>query len=172
MNQTVIIVIAAVVVILALLLFLVTRRKQRVTFQDRAPAPRPAMPAATPAPSIGGDVVDASEAAVVASGVPLAAVEAARAFEPPVGEDAMPVGGDTLTLIKGLGPKAAARLAALGITRFDQIAGWSEAGVATIDAQMGVFKGRIARDRWVEQAQLLATGDTAGFETEFGKLGG
>lgn len=166
MNQTVIIVAAAVVVILALLLLLLRSRKQRVTFEDRTPAPR-VVPLA-----LVQDAVDPSEAAAVASGVPLAAVEAARAFEPPVGEDATPVGGDTLTLIKGLGPKAAARLGELGITRFDQIAGWSEAGVATIDAQMGAFKGRIVRDRWVEQAQLLAAGDTVRFETAFGKIGG
>jgi predicted flap endonuclease-1-like 5' DNA nuclease len=43
--------------------------------------------------------------------------------------------------------------------------------VAAIDARMGAFKGRIARDRWVEQARLLASGDTEAFEAEFGKLG-
>ena len=36
---------------------------------------------------------------------------------------------------------------------------------------MGAFKGRITRDRWVEQARYLAAGDIAGFEVTFGKLG-
>jgi predicted flap endonuclease-1-like 5' DNA nuclease len=37
---------------------------------------------------------------------------------------------------------------------------------------MGAFKGRIAKDRWIEQAKLLSKGDTAAFEAEFGALGG
>ena len=78
---------------------------------------------------------------------------------------------DALTRMKGLGPKAEALLNGLGVARYDQIAVWSEADVARIDAHMGNFKGRIARDRWVEQARYLAEGDTAGFEERFGKLG-
>ena len=79
---------------------------------------------------------------------------------------------DPLTTIKGLGPRAAAQLNALGITRYDQLAALSGATLDAIDAQMGTFRGRIARDRWVEQAGHLAAGDTAGFEAKFGKLGG
>jgi predicted flap endonuclease-1-like 5' DNA nuclease len=74
--------------------------------------------------------------------------------------------------MKGLGPKAQATLAELGVTRFDQIAAWSDADVARIDAGMGAFKGRIVRDRWVEQARYLAADDVTGFEAVFGKLGG
>ena len=77
---------------------------------------------------------------------------------------------DDLALIKGVGPKLVALLGALGITRFAQIAAWSEADIAEIDAQLGTFAGRIERDSWVEQCQLLAAGDTAGFEGKFGKL--
>jgi hypothetical protein len=29
----------------------------------------------------------------------------------------------------------------------------------------------MARDRWIEQAKLLAAGETAAYEGEFGKLG-
>ena len=78
--------------------------------------------------------------------------------------------GDDLTRIKGLGPKLKARLAELGITSFAQIAAWSEADIATIDAQLGSFAGRSTRDRWVEQAGFLASGDVAGYEAQFGKL--
>jgi predicted flap endonuclease-1-like 5' DNA nuclease len=78
---------------------------------------------------------------------------------------------DPLTRMKGLGPKAEVALNGLGITRYDQIAAWTDADVARVDAQMGAFKGRIARDRWVEQARYLSTGDIAGFEATFGKLG-
>jgi predicted flap endonuclease-1-like 5' DNA nuclease len=78
---------------------------------------------------------------------------------------------DPLTRMKGLGPKAEAALNGLGYTRYDQIAAWDDNDVARIDAQMGPFKGRIVRDRWVEQARYLAADDTAGFEAVFGKLG-
>ena len=58
----------------------------------------------------------------------------------------------------------------LGVTRFDQIAGWSEGDVARIDSQLGTFQGRIARDSWVEQARYLSAGDVSGFEARFGKV--
>ncbi|MDB5737458.1 MAG: hypothetical protein JWO65_1126 [Sphingomonas bacterium] len=84
----------------------------------------------------------------------------------------MPDGpADPLTRMKGLGPKAEAVLNGLGVTHYAQIAAWREDDVARIDAQMGAFKGRIVRDRWVEQAGYLAAGDIAGFEAVFGKLG-
>ena len=35
---------------------------------------------------------------------------------------------------------------------------------------MGPFTGRMARDRWIEQARLLSAGDQAGFEAKFGRL--
>jgi predicted flap endonuclease-1-like 5' DNA nuclease len=78
--------------------------------------------------------------------------------------------GDDLTRIKGLGPKLALQLRELGITRFAQIAGWNEAEVDRIDAQLGRFQGRIRRDDWRSQASLLAAGDTAGYQAKFGKL--
>lgn len=78
---------------------------------------------------------------------------------------------DQLTRMKGVGPKVAALLSDNGITRFDQIAALSDAEAASLDAKLGAFKGRIARDQWIEQARLLAAGDTAGYEAKFGKLG-
>jgi len=78
--------------------------------------------------------------------------------------------GDDLTRIKGLGPKIRTLLASLGVTRFDQIAAWTEQDVAAIDAKLGAFAGRPTRDNWVEQAKLLAAGDTGAFEAKFGKV--
>ena len=79
---------------------------------------------------------------------------------------------DPLTTLKGLGPKAAARLNELGITRYDQLAALSAGEAGRVDSQMGAFQGRMLRDRWIEQAGHLATGDVAGFEAKFGKIGG
>jgi predicted flap endonuclease-1-like 5' DNA nuclease len=79
-------------------------------------------------------------------------------------------GGDDLARIKGVGPKLVTLLGQLGVTSFAEIAVWSEAEINRIDAQLGVFAGRIRRDNWVEQCQFLAAGDAAGFEDKFGKL--
>ncbi len=73
--------------------------------------------------------------------------------------------------LKGIGPKFADRLKGAGITRIDQIAGWSGADVEVIDGQMGDFRGRIASDRLVEQAKLITDGRYTEYETLFGKLG-
>lgn len=78
---------------------------------------------------------------------------------------------DDLRRIKGLGPKVAAKLGAIGITRFDQLAALDAEGQAALDAQLGAFAGRMARDRWIEQASLLAQDDIAAFEAQFGKIG-
>jgi predicted flap endonuclease-1-like 5' DNA nuclease len=73
--------------------------------------------------------------------------------------------------LKGVGAKFAEKLRSAGITRIDQIAGWSGADVPVIDAQMGDFRGRIEGDRLVEQAVLLTQGRYTEYETLFGKLG-
>lgn len=80
--------------------------------------------------------------------------------------------GDTLTQIKGLGPKASAGLAEMGVKRFEQIASWTAGDIETVGARLGgTFAQRIERDRWVEQAGLLAEGNIEAFEAKFGKLG-
>ena len=60
-------------------------------------------------------------------------------------------------------------LAEQGVTRFEQIAAWTDEDVARVDATLGRFAGRIERDQWVEQAKLLAAGDNAGFTDRFGQ---
>jgi predicted flap endonuclease-1-like 5' DNA nuclease len=75
-----------------------------------------------------------------------------------------------LAHLKGVGTKFGEKLAAAGITRIDQIAGWSSADSSVIDAQMGDFQGRIEGDRLVEQAKLLSEGRVTEYETVFGKL--
>ena len=79
------------------------------------------------------------------------------------GEPARPAGletpregkGDDLKRIAGIGPKLEMTLNDLGIFHFDQIAAWSENEVRWIDDYLR-FRGRVARDRWIEQAQELA----------------
>ena len=79
---------------------------------------------------------------------------------------------DDLRRLKGVGPKLAAQLNEIGITRYDQLARLTPNEAALLDERMGAFRGRLDRDRLVEQAAYLERGDTDGFEAQFGKLGG
>ena len=113
----------------------------------------------------------------VASGAAAAVEDIADQF---LGIEAHPaptdvVGGpapatDDLQMMKGVGPKLAALLAAEGITRFWQIAALTPDDLARLDAHLGAFKGRLVRDRIVRQAAYLSEGDRAGYEREFGRL--
>jgi NADH-quinone oxidoreductase subunit E len=71
-----------------------------------------------------------------------------------------PEGGkaDELELIWGVGPKLAQLLNKLGVFHFSQIASWNEMNLRWIDQNLGAFKGRAVRDKWIEQAAKLATG--------------
>ena len=77
-----------------------------------------------------------------------------------------PIGGvaDNLTRIKGIGSKINGILNDLGIYHFTQIAAWTEKDIAEVDEKLK-FKGRIVREKWVEQAKVLAEGG----ETEFSR---
>lgn len=62
---------------------------------------------------------------------------------------------DDLQEIEGIGPALEKLVNALGFYHFDQIASWTEADIATVDTEMKTFKGRITRDKWVEQAKII-----------------
>jgi len=71
---------------------------------------------------------------------------------------------DDLKLISGVGPKLEGVLNDLGVYHFWQIARWTQREVAWVDDYLS-FKGRINRDKWIDQAKVLADGG----ETEFSK---
>ena len=106
---------------------------------------------------------------------PKAKAEKAKAQPAPKAKAAKPAPvssiPENLELIKGLGPKVNTLLKGLGVTSFAQVASWTAADVSEIDAQLGAFAGRITRDNWIDQAQLLAAGDVVGFEQKYGALG-
>lgn len=123
-------------------------------------------------------LIDAAPAVVKPAPEPVAAVaQPAPAPAPqPVPAPAAPpapapAAADDLARIKGVGPKLVALLGELGVTSYAQIAAWTDADVARIDAQLGRFAGRITRDQWIEQAKMLAAGDEAGFTERFGRNG-
>ncbi|MFN3993400.1 MAG: NADH:ubiquinone oxidoreductase [Tabrizicola flagellatus] len=68
-----------------------------------------------------------------------------------------PRGGkaDDLKEIEGIGPAMEKLVNELGFYHFAQIASWSEADVAWVDANLKGFKGRVTRDKWVAQAKII-----------------
>lgn len=62
---------------------------------------------------------------------------------------------DDLKKLSGVGPKLESLLHENGVYHFDQIAGWTDAEVEWMDAQLS-FKGRISRENWIEQAKTFA----------------
>ena len=89
---------------------------------------------------------------------------------PVIAPPAMSPARDDLSKIKGLGPKLQTLLPTLSLSTYAQIAALTEADLVDLDAKLGPFAGRPARDGWVEQAKYLAAGDVAGFEARFGKV--
>ncbi len=62
---------------------------------------------------------------------------------------------DDLTKLVGIGPKLAASLADLGVTKFSQIAAWTPDELSSYD-QLLNLKGRAEREAWIAQAQRFA----------------
>ena len=60
-----------------------------------------------------------------------------------------------LLRIRGIGPKYARALDALGLGSIASIAALSGADVQRIEQQLRIRNGRIQREQWVEQAQVL-----------------
>ena len=154
--------------ILTGVIFLLAGRKKSV---DVAPVERPVeveQRDVTPPPAVAAAVAAEPVVAPVAEPAPVAApaVPAPTTASPAVAS----ASGDDLLKLKGVGPKLNALLIELGVTRYAQIAGWSDADIAAIDAKLGNFKGRPVRDQWIDQAKYLAAGDQAGFEAKYGKL--
>lgn len=160
MSNTTLIIAAIIAVLAVVGLFLLVRKPtQRVSLSEPAPLPRAATPPAT-ARAEGHGLTDSAAAAVLDVSGQM------------IGIDAHPdLPADDLTRIKGLGPKAQAVLNGIGIRNYAQLADLDPAQAAEVDARLGAFKGRIFRDRWIDQARYLENDDKTGFEAEFGKLG-
>ncbi len=142
------------------------------TLTGAVPAPEPAAPAPEPVikapidPVTEALVLAPVDAAAAADTVTEAALDNAEtvtaeaqatleAAAEPVAEAAKST-ADDLTLLVGIGPKLAASLADLGVTRFEQIAGWSADDLADFDARLNL-RGRAERDAWIAQAKRLAS---------------
>ena len=102
-------------------------------------------------------------AQLVASATTLAPTSAATAatavgVKPPL--LAAPRNGqrDDLSLLWGVAEKLEERMNKMGIWHFDQIAAWSPDHVKWFEFEVEGFKGRVERDKWIEQCKKLAVG--------------
>ena len=145
------------VVAIAVICWGAIQKRRRSISQSHAEERQAEMEAAAPAEAVPAETDPVA--------VPVAA--------PPVASEPSPSFGESipLTRLKGLGPKAAALLVERGIADVSALARLSDQRAIELDADLGAFSGRLSKDRWVEQAKLLAAGDTASYEKQFGKLG-
>lgn len=105
-----------------------------------AAKPQPAPPAASPAPEV---------SAPSAKAAPAAPAQASA---------------DLLQRIRGIDGSVERLLIGEGVRQYRQIAGWTSNDVARFDALLGM-PGRIGRENWIEQAQILA----GGAQTQFAR---
>jgi predicted flap endonuclease-1-like 5' DNA nuclease len=98
---------------------------------------------------------------------PAAPVDVSIASIPVPGATSGPVRGaapDDLKRIRGISLVIEKKLARMGVASYAQIAAWSRSDIERISESLGV-KGNIERERWIEQAQILAGGG----QTDFSK---
>ncbi|MEJ1161401.1 NADH-quinone oxidoreductase subunit NuoE [Prosthecomicrobium sp. N25] len=122
-----------------------------------AEAPAPAAPA--PAPAAKAEEKPAAPAPAPEKPAAAPAETVADEFKPEMltgpraGAEA-----DDLKLIWGVGPKLEAMLHSMGVWHFDQIAAWTDMNLKWVDQNLGAFRGRAVRDKWIDQAKKLASG--------------
>lgn len=75
---------------------------------------------------------------------------------------------DDLKRIKGVGRQNEARLNAIGVMTFAQVAKWTKKEQAEIGERLA-FPGRIEREEWVKQAGILAKGGETAFSKRVAK---
>jgi predicted flap endonuclease-1-like 5' DNA nuclease len=77
-----------------------------------------------------------------------------------------PAAHDNLLRISGIDAEVEKLLTSQGVTRYSQIAHWSPADVERFDKQIG-SAGRIGRENWIEQAQILSRGGDTKFSLNY-----
>ncbi|KAA3452075.1 proton-conducting membrane transporter [Mesorhizobium sp. SARCC-RB16n] len=114
----------------------------------------------------------ASKPAVAGSATKSAAAPRAAATKTAAPAAAKPASAkpDNLRRLIGIGPVNEKLLKGQGVTSFAQIAAWTAADIERIEHALQ-FGGRVERERWVEQAKLLAAGNEAEFAKQFPTAG-
>jgi predicted flap endonuclease-1-like 5' DNA nuclease len=93
----------------------------------------------------------------------------AQLLSTPAAPSKTPVPDDLRKMI-GIGPVNERLLHKAGVMTFAQIAAWTAADIKRIE-EILQFDGRIERERWIEQAKLLAAGNEKEFLRRFPSAG-
>jgi len=93
--------------------------------------------------------------------------QAAETAEPATSSRPATVGTpDDLQRIRGINMEVEALLNRQGVTRYSQISSWSRVDTGRFDGLLGQ-DGRIARENWIEQAQILARGGDTSYSRDY-----
>ena len=133
----------------------------------KGPEPTPAAP--PPAPQPASAPLAAVAPADVATRAAFA-VEAPRADAVPMRPQAQS-GQDNLQRIGHIDAAIAQALNVQGVARYAHIAQWSPADVDRFDKLLGAG-GRISRENWIEQAQILSRGGDTAFSRNYDRQHG
>ncbi|WP_217572356.1 proton-conducting membrane transporter [Mesorhizobium sp. GbtcB19] len=147
---------------------------------DKAATPAPAALMSTPAAATSATTKSAAAKKPAAAKTATAAKPAAKAAAlkkaaaPAAKKASAPKAAtgkaDNLRRLIGIGPVNERLLKGQGVTTYAQIAAWTEADIKRVEEVLN-FDGRIAREKWIEQAKLLAAGDEAEFARQFPTAG-
>ncbi|MEI8702685.1 MAG: proton-conducting membrane transporter [Mesorhizobium sp.] len=126
---------------------------------------KPAAAKAAAAPTASASKAAASKTSATANkAAPAAKKVTAGKATAPAGKS------DSLRRLIGIGPVNERKLHGLGVRTYAQIAAWTAADIKRIEDVLQ-FDGRIERERWIEQAKLLAAGDEKEFARRFPTAG-
>jgi predicted flap endonuclease-1-like 5' DNA nuclease len=129
----------------------------------------PGLPPTMPVPASSPDVSERAAFAAPRRAEPVPSSQAASAPMPapavPV-RPAAPAARDNLQRISGIDAEAERLLIGHGVTRYSQMAHWSPADVQRFDQQLGAT-GRIGRENWIEQSQILSRGGDTAFSRDY-----
>jgi predicted flap endonuclease-1-like 5' DNA nuclease len=135
-----------------------------------APAPEKQPEAATPprpeAPVTPPDVASRAAFAEPRTTTAAATTSAAESERAVPIRPAAPTARDNLQRISGIDAQTEQRLAAQAVTRYSQVAHWTPADVERFERLLGTTR-RIARENWIEQAQILSRGGDTAYSREF-----
>ena len=123
-------------------------------------------PATTiPAPILQQPVRSVANVAPTIS-VPGLAAAAASAAAAGLGSAAASLGRDDLQRIGGINAEVEKLLNVQGVTRYAQVSSWSSDDAMRFDRLLG-HEGRVRRENWIEQAQMLARGGDTAYSRQF-----
>lgn len=128
-----------------------------------APMPAAAAPAPRPEPAAAVPPANVAERAAFAIETPRVAM--------PIRPQA-PAAQDNFMRIGNIDTAAAEVLAAHGVVRYAHIAQWTPAAVEKFDKLLGGATGRISRENWIEQAQILSRGGDTAFSRRYDRQHG